>query len=139
MVSEHHLGPVCRISTFPLSHIKVHLQMASESLILCNYKQKKRKNQLITVSSSQSPKSLCTPHYLHPLLKLSPPLLPVQFTQSSIQTATTPIVYSIYTVRSAVFFLHSFLILPYSESQSILPELPHESPNDTRQSFHHPL
>jgi hypothetical protein len=44
------------------------------------------------------------PHRLRLLLKPSPPLLPVQSTQSSLRTAATPIVCSFYAVKSSVFF-----------------------------------
>jgi hypothetical protein len=57
--------------------------------------------------------------YHCPLLKPSPPLLPVQFTQSSLQTTATPIVCSIYTVKSSVFFLYLFLVLLHPQSQSL--------------------
>jgi hypothetical protein len=62
--------------------------------------------------------SLHVPHRLRPLLKPSPPCLPVQFTQSHLRTAATPIVCSVYAVKSSAFFLHLFLVLPCPESQS---------------------
>jgi hypothetical protein len=68
--------------------------------------------------------SLHAPHHLRPLLKLSPPLLPVQFTQSSLRTAAMPIVCSIYAVKSSMFFLHLFLVLPHPESQSLTRATP---------------
>jgi hypothetical protein len=48
-------------------------------------------------------------HCLRPLLKPSPPLLPVQFTQSSLRTTATPIVCSFYAVTSSAF---SFPFIP---------------------------
>jgi hypothetical protein len=64
------------------------------------------------------------PHRLRPLLKPSPPLLPVQFTQSSLWTAATLIVCSFYAVTSSTFFLHLFLILLRAESQSLTRATP---------------
>jgi hypothetical protein len=68
--------------------------------------------------------SLQVPRHLHLLLKLSPLLLPVQFTQSSLQTAATPIVCSVYTVKSSAFSFHLFLVLLCPESQSLTRATP---------------
>jgi hypothetical protein len=83
-------------------------------------------------------KSIHVPHCLCPLLKPSPPLLPVQFTQSSLQTAATPIVCSVYTESH----LHSPSIYSsyfHVQSHRVLPELLHESTNNTRHSLQSPI
>jgi hypothetical protein len=48
----------------------------------------------------------------------------IQFTQSSLQTTATPIVCSVYAVKSSAFFLHLFLVLPCPESQSLTRATP---------------
>jgi hypothetical protein len=57
------------------------------------------------IEFQSAPESLHAPHRLCPVLKPSPLLLPVQFTQSSLRTTATPIVCSVYTVKLSVFFL----------------------------------
>jgi hypothetical protein len=93
-------------------------------------------------------KSLHIPHRLCPLLKQAPPLLPVQFTQSSLRTAAMPIVCSVYAVKLSVFSFHLFLVFPCPESQSLTRATPRvhqhhqtfipQSPI-TRHSLLHPL
>jgi hypothetical protein len=62
--------------------------------------------ELYHISLFQSvSESLCVHHRLRPLLKPSPPLLPVQFTQSSLRTAAMPIVCSFYVVKLYTYFL----------------------------------
>jgi hypothetical protein len=98
--------------TFPLSYIKVHPQLASESSIKVVYliPTKIIKSYITSYIRLQSlPVSLrvseCAHHCLRPLLEPSPPLLPVQYTQSSFRTAATPIVCSFDAVTLSVFFL----------------------------------
>jgi hypothetical protein len=78
----------------------------------------------IRLNYSLFSESLCAPHCLHLLLKPSPPLLPVHFTQSSLQTAAMLLVCSIHTVKSSTFSFHLFLVLPCPESQSLTRATP---------------
>jgi hypothetical protein len=121
ILSTQYLPLLCPIPSIPGWHLKSSIKVMyfvtkiNIELIL----------DCINYSLFQSvSKSLCIPRYRCLLLRPSLLLFPVQFTQSSLQTTTTPIVYSIYAVKSSALCLHLFLILPHPELQSLTSTTP---------------